>query len=102
MEEQRAVEPDVLESPIESEATAGQDEVQAMKPVQVRVIPYPPGFKSVLERDGQKIEVFGEIIQVYHLMDRKRGQPRAGMMGLGMRAIVEEDPQLQETQKGAE
>jgi hypothetical protein len=102
MEEQQQPEikvPDLLESPLESEETAAQDEYQSMKPVQVRIIPYPPRFQSVLERNGTQIEVFGEIIEVYHLMDRKNGHPRAGMKGLGMKVIVDEEPLLQETEK---
>jgi hypothetical protein len=104
MEEQQQPEikvPDLLESPLESEETAAQDEYQSMKPVQVRVIPYPPGCKSILERNGIQLDFNGEIIQVSHVMSRKKGTPRAIVIGLGIRAIVE-DPQLQQTQKGAE
>jgi hypothetical protein len=100
-EQQQAVEtPDILESPIESEATAGKDEVQSMKPVQVKLIDYPPGFKSQLVL-GKAFQVNGEVFEVYNVMDLKRGHPRFMIRGIGILGILE-DPQQQETQKGAE
>jgi hypothetical protein len=103
MEEQQqpVVEPrDLLESPIESEATAAKDEAQAMKPVQVRLIDYPPGFKSQLVQ-GKAFQVNGEVFEVYNVMEPKKGHPRFMIRGIGILGILE-DPLVQETQKVAE
>jgi len=101
MEEQEQVTgTDPLESPIESEATAALDEVQAMKPVQVRLIDYPPDFKSQLVK-GKAFQVNGEVFEVYEVKEPRYGKPRFLIRGIGILGILE-DPQLQETQKGAE
>jgi hypothetical protein len=97
---QPAVEPegtrDFLESPIESEETAAKDEVQTMKPVQVRMIDYPPGFDNHQLTMGSRFQVNGEVFEVYNVMDKKKGCPRYMIRGIGILGIVEhEDPRLQ-------
>jgi hypothetical protein len=89
-----------LESPIESVETAAKDEVQAMKPVQVRLIDYPPGFKSQLVQ-GKAFQVNGEVFEIYNVMEPKKGRPRFMIRGIGILGILE-DPQVKEIQKGAE
>jgi hypothetical protein len=100
MEEQQQPEikvPDLLESPLESEETAGQDEVQTMKPVKVKLVDYPPGFKSQF-KVGKGFQVNGEVFEVYEAKEPKNGRPRFLIRGIGILGIVEE-PLLQETEK---
>jgi hypothetical protein len=88
-----------LESPIESEETAAKNEVEVVKPVQVRIIEYPRGFDNHQLSLGFKFQVNGEIFEVYHVMEKKKGIPRYMIRGIGILAVVDyQDPRLQETE----
>jgi len=96
MEEQQQAVDGVLESPIESEATAGKEQVDLVKPVQVRLIDYPPGFSNHQLTLGHKFQVNGEVFEVYNVLPKKGGRPRYMVRGIGILGIVEhEDPALQ-------
>ena len=79
----------MMESPIESEETADIDQVDMVKPAQVRVIDYPKGFKSQLVM-GKTFQVNGEVFEVYDVKDPKNGRPRFLIRGIGIVGIVEE------------